>query len=152
MVSPTLLSRLRELTALPGPSGHEREVALVFAKHLRAYTDDVVLDPFGNVIATTSLMGTAYHRALFRRLQDVAEAAAIPHQLDVARTWTDACGTSVAGHGVPTGGIYMARRNAHSPCEVAKLSDVEGAARLVTAFLADLTGREVQELGSVTRL
>jgi putative aminopeptidase FrvX len=97
-------------------------------------------------------MGTAYHRGVFRRLQDVAEAAGIPHQLDVARTWTDACGTSVAGHGVPTGGLYMARRNAHSPCEVAKLSDIEGAARLLTAVLAGLTGREAQELGSLTRL
>ena len=48
----SLLGRLRELTALPGPSGHEREVALAFAKHLRAHTDDVVLDPFGNVIGT----------------------------------------------------------------------------------------------------
>ena len=364
-MSPTLLSRLRDLTALPGPSGHEREVALVFAKHLRAYTDDVVLDPFGNVIATvrgedargtvmvsahldevslivkhvdpdgmlrvdlngwidprvvlaaqvevwtrngpvagvvgarsahlmtpedqrrpvdvtdlwvqvgaesaaearalgirigdlvtyrpsfqelaggyvaskalddragltvllealdrlpprrdydlyvvgaaqeevgsrgarvaaqtlrphialsvdtvagaepgtplsrateasgggpvirawewvaTSLMGTAYHRGVFRRLQDVAEAAGILHQLDVARTWTDACGTSVVGHGVPTGGLYMARRNAPAPCEVAKLSDIEGAARLLTAVLGGLTGREVQALGSVTRL
>jgi endoglucanase len=99
-----------------------------------------------------SLMGTAYHRGLFRRVQDVAAAAGLPHQLDVARTWTDACGTSVAGHGVPTAGIYVARRCAHSPCEVAKLSDFEGAARLLTALLTDLTGREVRELGSVTHL
>jgi endoglucanase len=361
----TLLARLRELTALPGPSGHEREVALAFAKHLRAHTDDVVLDPFGNVIGTIrgdgakgavmlsahtdevglvvkhvepdgtlrvdlngwidprvvlaaqvevwtrsgpvagvvgtrsahlatpedarrpveawdlwvhvgaesaaeagalgvrigdlvtyranfqelaggyvaskaldnraglsvlleafnalparrdydlyvvgaaqeevgsrgarvaaqtlrpqialcvdtvagaepgtplsrateasgggpivrawewmpgSLMGTAYHRGLFRRLQEVAEAAGIPHQLDVARTFTDACGTSGSGHGVPTGGIYMARRCAHSPCEVAKLTDFEGAARLLTVFLRELTGREVQELGAPSRV
>jgi endoglucanase len=101
---------------------------------------------------STSLAGTAYHRGLFRRLQDVAEAHRIPHQLDVARTWTDACGTSTAGHGVPTGGLYVARRCAHSPCEVAKLSDFEGAARLLAAFLGELTGREVQEWGSPTRL
>lgn len=101
---------------------------------------------------STSLMGTAYHRGLFRRLQDVAEAHGIPHQLDIARTWTDACGTNVVGHGVPTAGIYMARRCAHSPCEIAKLSDFEHAARLLTAFLGDLTGREVRELGTPARL
>ncbi len=62
MPTPTLLARLRELTALPGPSGHEREVALAFAKHLRVYTDDVVLDPFGNVIGT--IRGEAARGAL----------------------------------------------------------------------------------------
>lgn len=101
---------------------------------------------------TTTPVGTAYHRGLFQRLQDVAEAHAIPHQLDVARTWTDAWETNIVGHGVPTGGIYIARRCAHSPCEIAKLSDIAGAARLLTAFLADLSGREVQELGSPSRL
>jgi endoglucanase len=55
--SPTpLASLLRELTALAGPSGHEREVALAFAKRLRDVTDEVSLDPFGNVIAV--LRGT----------------------------------------------------------------------------------------------
>jgi putative aminopeptidase FrvX len=46
----------------------------------------------------------------------------------------------------------MARRCAHSPCEVAKLADFEGAARLLTALLRELTGREVQELGAPTRV
>jgi tetrahedral aminopeptidase len=101
---------------------------------------------------STSLAGTAYHRGLFRRLQDLAEAHRLPHQLDVARTWTDACGTSTAGHGVPTGGLYVARRCAHSPCEVATLSDFESAARLLAAFLGELSGREVREWGSLTRL
>jgi hypothetical protein len=46
----------------------------------------------------------------------------------------------------------MARRCAHSPCEVAKLAHFEGAARLLAAFLGDLSGREVQELGAPTRV
>ena len=54
--SPAVLALLRELTALPGPSGHEREVALAYAKRLHAFTDEVRLDPFGNVIAV--LRGT----------------------------------------------------------------------------------------------
>jgi endoglucanase len=99
-----------------------------------------------------ALTGTAYHRGLFLRMQDVAEAAGIPHQLDVARTWTDACGIAASGHGVPTAGLYVARRGAHSPCEIAKLSDLEGAAQLLAAFLDSLSGREVAELGSPVRL
>ncbi len=99
-----------------------------------------------------SLTGTAYHRGLFHRLQDTADAAGLPYQLDVARTWTDACGTATAGHGVPTAGIYIPRRCAHSPCEIAKLSDIEGAGRLLAAFLSSITGRELSELGSATRL
>jgi endoglucanase len=99
-----------------------------------------------------SLAGTAYHRGLFRRLQDVAEASGIPHQLDVARTWTDACGIAGAGHGVPTAGVYIPRRAAHSPCEIAKLSDLENAAVLLAAFLSSLTGREVEALGRPTPL
>ena len=99
-----------------------------------------------------SLTGAAYHRGLFQRLQDTAESAGIAHQLDVARTWTDACGIASTGHGIPTAGIYIARRCAHSPCEIARLSDLEGAARLLAAFLGGLDGREVVELGSPTRL
>jgi len=97
-----------------------------------------------------SLTGTAYHRGLFHRLQDIADAARLPYQLDVARTWTDACGTTTAGHGVPTAGIYIPRRCAHSPCEIAKLSDVEGAGRLLAAFLSSVTGTELRDLGSPT--
>jgi endoglucanase len=99
-----------------------------------------------------SMMGTAYHRGLFHRLQDIADAGRIAHQLDVARTWTDACGTATAGQGVPTAGIYIPRRCAHSPCEVAKLSDIEGASRLLAAFLGAVRGAELRELGSATRL
>lgn len=98
------------------------------------------------------MAGAAYHRDLFHRMQDVAEAAHIPYQLDVARTWTDACGTATAGHGVPTAGIYIPRRCAHSPCEIAKLSDIEGAGRLLAAFLGSVRGAELLELGSPTRL
>src|SRR5262249_56311305 len=76
---------------------------------------------------TSSLMGTAYHRGLFRRLQDVAEAAGIPHQLDVARTFTDACGTSGSGHGVPTRGALLAPRRAHPPRAGAQLAHRGGA-------------------------
>lgn len=99
-----------------------------------------------------SMTGTAYHRALFERLQDLAAAAAIPHQLDIARTWTDACGMASVGHGIPTAGIYIPRRCAHSPCEIAKLSDLENAAKLLGAFLANLEGRDLRELGAPTRL
>jgi endoglucanase len=99
-----------------------------------------------------SMMGTAYHRGLFQRLQEIAESAGLPHQLDVARTWTDACGTATAGHGVPTAGIYIPRRCAHSPCEIARLSDVEGAANLLALFLGNLSGRDVKDLGSPVRL
>ncbi|MBI2155709.1 MAG: M42 family metallopeptidase [Candidatus Rokubacteria bacterium] len=99
-----------------------------------------------------SMTGTAYDRRLFERAQDLADAAGVPHQLDIARTWTDACGIAPTGHGVPTAGLYIPRRCAHSPCELAKLSDLEQAVRLLQALLAGLDGRELRELASPTRL
>ncbi|MBI2014554.1 MAG: hypothetical protein HYS77_03305, partial [Candidatus Rokubacteria bacterium] len=62
------------------------------------------------------------------------------------------CGIAPTGHGVPTAGLYIPRRCAHSPCELAKLSDLEQAVRLLQALLAGLDGRELRELASPTRL
>ena len=54
----------------------------------------------------------------------------------------------LAALSVPTAGIYIPRRCAHSPCEIAKLSDIEGAGRLLAALLGSLSGTELRDLGT----
>lgn len=46
-----LRSLLRELTAIPGISGHEDQIARALATQLRPHSDEVTIDTLGNVIA-----------------------------------------------------------------------------------------------------
>jgi len=78
--------------------------------------------------------GTLYSQAIRRALRAAAEAEAIPYQLDVYPTWTDACEVHLAGRGVATGGLFLPRRCSHSPNEVADLADIEHAIVLLTRF------------------
>ncbi|SDZ36513.1 endoglucanase [Proteiniborus ethanoligenes] len=47
-----LKERLKELTSLVGVSGSEQEVVKYMKNNLEKYADEVMVDPFGNVIAT----------------------------------------------------------------------------------------------------
>jgi endoglucanase len=90
--------------------------------------------------------GTIYSRKIRRRTIAVAEKYGLPYQRDIFRTWTDASTIHTAGKGIPTAGIYIPRRNSHSPAELVKWSDVENAADLLFHFLEELTSAEIEEL------
>lgn len=66
-----------------------------------------------------------------------AEAAAIPHQLEVMTFGgTDAAAMQLSRAGVPAGCISIATRYAHSPSEMIDPADAENAVRLILAALA----------------
>lgn len=79
---------------------------------------------------------TIYSRRLTEGLARCAEEKGIPHQLEVSSVLTDAATVHLSGRGVPTAGVYIPRRNAHSPAEVSSLTDMENAARLLTSFIS----------------
>ena len=90
--------------------------------------------------------GTIYSRKIRQRTIAVAQKHGIPFQRDIFRTWTDASTIHTAGRGVPTAGIYIPRRNSHSPAELVKWSDVEKTADLVFHFLEELSSAGIEEL------
>ena len=90
--------------------------------------------------------GTVYSRKIRQRTIAVAEKHGIPFQRDIFRTWTDASTIHTAGRGIPTAGIYIPRRNSHSPAELVKWPDVENAADLLFHFLEELSSAEIEEL------
>jgi endoglucanase len=80
--------------------------------------------------------------AVYKRLQKLAADNDIPSQPDI---WmgigTDAGAIFNSGKGVPTGGISVASRNAHSAREVIDLRDLENSQKLLKAFLLDVKER-----------
>jgi putative aminopeptidase FrvX len=90
--------------------------------------------------------GSTLHPGVFERLCATAERESIPHtvQAYARSTGTDADAVHLSRAGIPTAGIEIALRYMHSPVEMAQLSDVNAAARLVAAF--------AQSLDVVTRL
>ncbi len=90
--------------------------------------------------------GTVYSKKIRKRLLATAEKNGIPHQKDVARTWTDAATIHTSGKGIPCGGLYIPRRYSHSPTEWVKWSDIEKTASLLYLFLKDLNATSVEDL------
>ena len=90
--------------------------------------------------------GTVYSRKIRKRLIATAEKNGIPHQEDVARTWTDAATIHTSGRGIPCGGIYIPRRYSHSPIELVKWSDVERTADLLYLFFKNLNSAAISDL------
>ena len=90
--------------------------------------------------------GTVYSKKIRKRLISTAEKNGIPHQKDVARTWTDAATIHTSGKGIPCGGVYIPRRNSHSPVELVKWSDVEKTAELLFLFLKNLNSAAIEDL------
>lgn len=70
----------------------------------------------------------------------VADGAEVPYQIDIlSGTFLDSSTIHMVGHGVPSFGILIPRRNGHTPAEVACLDDVKNAVQLVVAFIKKLT-------------
>jgi putative aminopeptidase FrvX len=61
-------------------------------------------------------------------------------------TWTDASGVQRTGGGVATGGVYMPRRNSHSPRETIDLRDVVATEALLRAFIESHAAASLTEL------
>lgn len=85
--------------------------------------------------------GSAAHPVVFDRLVAAAEREGIPYSIAAqARfTSTDADAIYLSRAGVATGLISVPNRYMHSPNEVVSRNDLEQAARLIAAFVRDLT-------------
>ena len=90
--------------------------------------------------------GTIYSKKIRKRLLTTAEKSGIPHQKDVAKTWTDAATIHTSGKGIPCGGLYIPRRYSHSPAELVKWPDVEKTAELLFLFLKGLNSAAIEDL------
>jgi endoglucanase len=90
--------------------------------------------------------GTIYSKKIRQKLVATATHHGIPHQKDVARTWTDASTLHTSGKGIPCGGLYIPRRYSHSPLELVKWSDIEKTAELLSLFCKELRSADVDEL------
>jgi endoglucanase len=90
--------------------------------------------------------GTIYSKKIRQRLISTALKHSIPHQKDIARTWTDASAIHISGKGIPCGGLYIPRRYSHSPLELAKWSDVENTADLLHFFCKELRSATIEDL------
>jgi putative aminopeptidase FrvX len=76
-----------------------------------------------------------------RRLTSAAEKSRVAHQLVgvPGRSGTDAWAMQLARGGVATSVVSVPLRYMHTPIEVLHLRDLEGAAKLLAAFVAGLT-------------
>jgi len=80
--------------------------------------------------------GHTVPRRIFDFIVDTAEEAGIPYQKEVTTmAVTDASTLHLAREGIPTGEILVARRYSHSPIEIASMTDIENATRLVAAVV-----------------
>lgn len=72
-----------------------------------------------------------------QKLMNIAEEKNIPYQLEISggRSCTDADAIHVSGEGVRVALVYVPLRYMHSPYEVLDEVDLEGAIRLLTAYL-----------------
>jgi len=93
--------------------------------------------------------GPNFHPRVFDRLVRAAQREDIPYQVEPlpGRSGTDAWAIQVSGEGIPCGLISAPVRNLHSPAETACLEDLEGAARLLAAFVEGLDEGFASELG-----
>ena len=85
--------------------------------------------------------GSAAHPVVFDRLVEAADAHEIPYTIQAAPkyTRTDADAIYLVRAGVPTGLVSVPNRYMHSPNELVSLSDLDRTARLLAAFVRDLT-------------
>jgi endoglucanase len=90
--------------------------------------------------------GTAVPRRLTDRLERVAEGAGIAYQREVLLGGaTDAYGIQLSGTGVLTGCISIPSRYIHSAVGCVHLDDVDKAADLIVAFIADISANGLPE-------
>ncbi len=86
-------------------------------------------------------LGPNFHPQVVERLRQAAEKEEIPFQIEPTpgSSGTDAWGIQVAREGIPTGLLSIPVRYMHQPIEVVDLHDIERAARLLAAFVTQLT-------------
>ncbi len=81
------------------------------------------------------------HPEVRQALEEAAATAAVPFQREVLeRGGTDAGVIALTRTGVPSGVVSIPTRYLHTPSEMADLADVEGAVRVLLAFLSRSTG------------
>lgn len=85
--------------------------------------------------------GSAGSPVVFDMLVSLAEREGIPYAVEAnpRSTGTDADAIHLSRGGVATGIISIPNRYMHSPNEMIALSDVENAAKLIAAFVRELT-------------
>lgn len=83
------------------------------------------------------LCGGTIPPLLFNRLIKAARDLEIPHQIEVAPSWTGTDADAIAFNrtGVPTVALGIPLRYMHSPVEVVSLKDIERTARLTAEFI-----------------
>ena len=82
------------------------------------------------------------HPGLIRHLRDLAEAGAIPYQLEVLpRGGTDAGAMQQAGAGCAAVTLSIPTRYVHTVNEMANRDDIAAAVRLLARFLDDVGSR-----------
>ncbi|NJN15394.1 MAG: M42 family metallopeptidase [Oscillochloris sp.] len=88
--------------------------------------------------------GSANSPLVYRRLIEIAERDNIPYSVQIAPryTGTDADAIHKIRGGVATGVVSIPNRYMHSPNEMIQLEDVEHAARLIAAFVRDISGQD----------
>jgi endoglucanase len=80
--------------------------------------------------------GMIGHPGLNARLIETAEREGIPHQREVLQGGTtDAAAIQLARAGVPATALSLPSRHVHTPSQMVDQRDVEGAVRLLRAFL-----------------
>ncbi len=81
--------------------------------------------------------GMIGHPGLNARLEDTAEAAGIPYQLEVLQGGTtDAFAIQVGRAGVPATALSIPSRHVHTPSQIVDERDVRATVNLLKAFLA----------------
>ncbi len=85
--------------------------------------------------------GSAAHPVVFERLIAAAEREAIPCTIAASprHTATDADAIYLSRSGVATGVVSIPNRYMHSPNEIVSRRDLAAAAKLIAAFVRDLT-------------
>ena len=85
--------------------------------------------------------GATLNPVVYERLRAVAERHAIAYSLQATgnRSGTDADSMVSSGAGTATGLVSIPTRYMHSPNETVHLGDVTNAARLIAAFLSEIT-------------
>ena len=85
-------------------------------------------------------VGPNMTRWVSRKLEETARREGIPVSLEVmpGDSGTNAWVLQISREGVATGLLSLPLKYMHTPVEVVQLSDLEGLARLLAAFIADL--------------
>ena len=88
--------------------------------------------------------GPNIHPKMYELLTNTAKKHDIKFQIDVdgGNTGTDAWQIQVVRDGIPTGLLSIPLKYMHTLVETVSLDDVEAVAKLVAAFIGDLSGEE----------